>query len=130
MGRRGPAAGAWRGQRGRGGVPRGERSVWNLQRRLNENYHRLEMLLREPVDAGNEAALRLRLAVLAEARRHLMLAQSARAAAARTEAVRQFQEAVLAALGRADPRLREEVMAALEAAAPADSPIAPAEAGR
>mgnify|MGYP006877786433 CR=1 FL=1 len=69
MGRRGPAAGAWRGQRGRGGVPRGERSVWNLQRRLNENYHRLEML-------------------------------------------------------------REEVLAALEAAAPADSPIAPAEAGR
>lgn len=111
-------------------MPRSDRSVWNLQRRLNENYSRLEELLREPVDSANEAALRLRLAVLAEARRHLTLAQSARTAAARTEAVGQFQEAVLAALGRADPRLREEVMAALEAVAPADSPIAPAEAGR
>jgi hypothetical protein len=59
-------------------------SVWNVRERLEENFRRVEALLRE-MEAADDP--KMRLAAAAELRQHIALAQKTLETAARAEAV-------------------------------------------
>jgi len=97
--------------RGRAGGGSPAASVWDIRERLQENFQRVESLLREMERDGDA---RIRLAAAAELRHHLELAQKTLEAAARAEAVRDFQDAVLEMLEEAGVAARARVLARLE----------------
>ena len=71
------------------------RNVWDIRARLQENFSRVEALLRE-MEVSSEP--KLRLAVAAEIRQHLSLAESTLRILTRAEQMKAFQETVLEAL--------------------------------
>jgi hypothetical protein len=94
------------------------RSVWDIRERLDENYRRVEALLREIETADDR---KLRLAAVTELRQHIALAEKTLESAARTEAVRAFEETVLEALAHADATVRQKVMDVLNARVVSDN---------
>jgi hypothetical protein len=84
--------------------------------RLEENFRRVCEMLRE-MEALAEP--KERLAVAAELRQHIALAEKALELAARAQAVREFEETVLDVLASADPALRRRVVDELNARAAA-----------
>ncbi len=93
-------------------------SVWDIRERLDENYRRVEALLREFETTDDR---KLRLAVVTEMRQHIALAEKTLESAARTEAVRAFEEAVLETLAHADATVRQKVMDVLNARSVSDN---------
>lgn len=91
-------------------------SVWDVRSRLEENFRRVGELLREMEVAAEPKD---RLAVAAELRQHIALAERALELAARAQAVREFEETVLDVLAEADPALRRRVVEELNARAAA-----------
>jgi len=89
-------------------------SVWDVRQRLQENFRRVESLLREMEDAEDS---KMRLAAAAEIRQHIALAERTLATATRAEAVRAFEEVVLEALAQANARVRRKVIEVLNARA-------------
>lgn len=90
--------------------PAGVGSVWDVRERLEENFRRVETLL-TTVEAGDDP--KLCLAAAGEVRQHLALAEKALDTVSRAEAVREFEETVLAVLAEVSPVLRRKVMDAL-----------------
>lgn len=88
-------------------MPEKNRSVWDIRKRLEENFNRVETLLRE-MEVMEDAQLRL--AAAAEIRQHIALAERALRAASRAEEVRAFEEVVLTALGTANENIRRKVV--------------------
>ncbi len=94
------------------------RTIWDIRERLDENYRRVEALRREFETTDDR---KLRLAVVTEMRQHIALAEKTLESAARTEAVRAFEEAVLEALAHADATVRQKVMDVLNARVVSDN---------
>ena len=90
------------------------RSVWDIRPRLEENFRRVERLLGE---MEHESDAELSLAIAAEARQHIALAERALRAVCRMEEVRAFEDAVLEALDEADAGIRRKVVDRLNARA-------------
>lgn len=89
-------------------------SVWDVRQRLQENFRRVEALLREIEDTDDS---KMRLAAAAEIRQHIALAEKTLATATRAEAVRAFEEVVLEALAQASAKVRRKVIDVLNARA-------------
>ena len=94
--------------------PGSGRSVWDVRRRLQENFDRVESILRE-MEASSDP--KQRLAAAEEIRQHIGLAEKTLETAARAEAVEAFEEAVLEALAAASVTVRKKVIATLNARA-------------
>ena len=90
------------------------RSVWDVRERLQENFNRVEAILRE-MEASSDA--RERLAAAEEIRQHIGLAEKTLETAARAEAVRAFEDVVLSALAEASAAVRKKVIDTLNARA-------------
>ncbi len=99
-------------------------SVWNVRERLEENFRRVEALLREMETADDP---KMRLAAAAELRQHIALAQKTLETAARAEAVQAFEETVLAALEAASVTVRRKVIDVLNERADSAGLLHPAE---
>ena len=85
-------------------------SVWDVRERLAKNFKRVEAMLGEVQQSGDE---RVRLAAAAELRHHIALAEKVLETAIGAEAQRIFEETVLSALEKASPALRRKVIGIL-----------------
>ncbi len=99
-------------------------SVWNVRERLEENFRRVEALLRE-MEAADDP--KMRLAAAAELRQHIALAQKTLETAARAEAVQAFEEAVMEALEAANVTVRRRVIDVLNERADSAGLLRPSE---
>lgn len=99
-------------------------SVWDVRARLEENFRRVEAVLREMESASDP---KMRLAAAAELRQHIALAEKTLETAARAEGVRAFEEVVMEALAAASVRVRRKVMDILNARADAGEVLRPKE---
>ncbi len=95
---------------GAGSVEEPAPSVWDVRERLAENFKRVEAMLGEVQQSGDE---RIRLAAAAELRHHIALAEKVLETAIGAEAQRIFEETVLSALEKASPALRRKVIGIL-----------------
>lgn len=87
-------------------------SVWDVRERLEENFRRVKALLSE---MEMEQEPKMRLAAAAELRQHIALAERTLQAVCRAEAVRAFEDIVLAALADAEVSVRRRVIETLRA---------------
>jgi hypothetical protein len=87
-------------------------SIWNIAQRLEENFKRVESILRKLEEEG---APESQIAAAAELRQHIALAEKALSTAVEAHAVEEFQQAVLDALAEAGPLVRKRVIDVLSA---------------
>jgi hypothetical protein len=85
-------------------------SLYDVRDRLQENFRRLETLLRN-AETGDDP--RVLITAAAELRQHIALAEKALDTAIRADAVRAFEDAVLDAIGEASATVRRRVIAHL-----------------
>ena len=90
------------------------RSLFDVRQRLEENFRRVEALLRE-MEA--EADPKMQLAAARELRLHIAQAERTLDATARAEALEEFQSVVMAALEAASATVRRKVIDVLNARA-------------
>ena len=86
------------------------RGIFNIGARLQQNFARVESILRSIQD---ETEWQARIAAAAELRRHIELAQKTLEAASRVEAVRAFEIAVMNILEESGAQIRQRVIAKL-----------------
>ena len=84
--------------------------LFNVPRRLQENFARVESILKS---IQNEEDWRAKIAAAAELRHHIELAQKTLEAASSVEAVRAFEIAVINILEESGAQVRQRVIARL-----------------
>jgi hypothetical protein len=82
-------------------------SLWDIRARLDENFRRVAALLEQ---MEREQEPRMRLAASAELRYHIALAQKTLEAASKEEAVRAFEDIVLAAIAESNTKVWRRVL--------------------
>lgn len=98
-------------------IERSGASLWDTRQALDENYARLLRLVdkfEKQVDAANPMPTVVYLSTLKEIREHVTVGIKLAALMVDMQEVRQFQQAVIEAVGEADDQTRERILRKLQ----------------